>query len=88
MIHFKALYSYEPPQLTIELIAQTKLKAMDVVIWERQLMDKVLRDNLTKSQVRMKVYANTKRKEGLFDVAYKLQLPSGSKIHHVFHLSN
>lgn len=67
MTPFKALYGYNPHQPTFELIAQTKLESVDVILRERQLMAKVLHDNLTKAQARMKVYADGKRKERNFE---------------------
>ncbi|XP_060202095.1 uncharacterized protein LOC132630539 [Lycium barbarum] len=126
--HIWALYSYDPPQLTFELVLQTKLDVVDQVLRDRHLLDKVLKDNLIRAQNRMKNYADTKRSKRVFEVgdwvflklqsyhqssvairqnlklsarffglyevlrklgsvAYKLKLPPGSKIHHVFQVS-
>lgn len=68
MTPFNAFYGYDPPQLTFELVAQTKLDSVHLVLRERQLMSKVLQDNLTKAQFRMKIYADGKRKERNFSV--------------------
>ncbi|XP_060210958.1 uncharacterized protein LOC132637972 [Lycium barbarum] len=95
MTLFKVLYSYDPPQLSFELIAQSTVAVVDQVLKERQLMAKVLKDNLEKAQNRMKHYADKKRTEREFNVgdwklgpvAYELKLPVTAKIHPVFHIS-
>lgn len=68
MTHFRALYGYDPSQPTFDLIAQSKIKATDVVLRERKLMIRVLQDNLEIAQARMKVCANGKRKDHNFEI--------------------
>lgn len=47
MTPFKVLHGYESPQLTFELVAQSKLDSVDQILKKRQLMAKILKDNLT-----------------------------------------
>lgn len=68
MTPFKALYGYEPPQPSFELIAQSKSVEVDQMLRDRQLMSKVLHDNLTKAQNRMKHYADAKRRKENFEI--------------------
>jgi len=68
MAHFKVLYGYEPPQLSFELIAQSSVDVVDQYYRERQIMAKVLKENLAKAQNRMKMYADKKRTEREFEV--------------------
>ena len=61
MTPFKVVYSYDRPQLSLELIAQPKVDAIDQVFKDRQIMAKVLKENLAKAQNRMKMNAYKKR---------------------------
>ncbi|PHT88037.1 hypothetical protein T459_10143 [Capsicum annuum] len=65
---FKVLYGYDLPQLTFELLAQPKVEAFDQVLRERQIMAKMLKENLEKTQNRMKVNADKRRTEREFKV--------------------
>ncbi|XP_070050942.1 uncharacterized protein [Nicotiana tomentosiformis] len=98
MTPFKALYGFDHPQPSFELVAQTRLESVDQILRERQLLNKILKDNLTNAQNRIKHYADSKRSDRKFKVgdivlrkigkvAYVLKLPLGSKIHPVFHVS-
>ncbi|XP_075088298.1 uncharacterized protein LOC142170316 [Nicotiana tabacum] len=69
MSPFKALYGYEPPMPTFELVAHTKVDSVDHLLRERQLMDKMLKDNLIRAQNRMKHFADNRRSEKKFEVA-------------------
>lgn len=66
MSPFKALYGYDPPQPTFELVAQSKVNSVDELLRERQIMSRVLQENLRKAQERMKLYADAKRTERHF----------------------
>lgn len=68
MSPFKALYSYESPMPTFELVAQIKVDFVDHLLRERQLMDKMLKDNLIRAQNRMKHFADNRRSERKFEV--------------------
>lgn len=61
MSPFKVLYGYEPPQLLLKLIAQSKVDDVKKILIERQILAKVLKENFTKAQSRMKMYADRKR---------------------------
>lgn len=54
MTPFQVVYGYEPPQLTFELVAQSKVDFVDQWLKERQIMTKVLQESLRKAQNRMK----------------------------------
>lgn len=63
MTLFKVLYGYDPLQLTFELVAQSKVEIVDQILKERQLMAKVLKDNLSRAKTRMKMNADKRRTE-------------------------
>ncbi|XP_075091948.1 uncharacterized protein LOC142172079 [Nicotiana tabacum] len=63
MTPFKALYGYEPPLPTFKLVAQSKVEAVDQLLKDRQIVNKQLKENLVKAQIRMKQYADNKRSE-------------------------
>nr|XP_016485794.1 PREDICTED: uncharacterized protein LOC107806194 [Nicotiana tabacum] len=54
MTPFKALYGYELPLPTFELVAQSKVEAVDQMLKDRQIVNKQLKENLVKAQIRMK----------------------------------
>lgn len=68
MTPFKALYGYEPPQPTFELIAQSPLSSADQIIKNRQVMSRILKDNLEKAQVRMKQNADKHMIDRKFEI--------------------
>ncbi|GKB16527.1 hypothetical protein Tco_0850450 [Tanacetum coccineum] len=71
---------------------------MDELLVERDELMQLLKDNLLEAKNRMEVKANRNRRDVLFNVgdkiverigkvAYRLVLPSTSRIHPVFHVS-
>ncbi|XP_070020521.1 uncharacterized protein [Nicotiana sylvestris] len=62
-----ALYGYDPPLPTFELIAQSRVNSVDEVLKERQVIGRVLQKNLKKAQERMKLYADSKRTKRAFE---------------------
>lgn len=67
MTPFKVIYGYEPPQLSFELIAQSHVAAVDHYLKERQIVAKVLKENLVRAQNRMRIYADKNRTEREFE---------------------
>ncbi|XP_049397398.1 uncharacterized protein LOC125861579 [Solanum stenotomum] len=101
MSPFKVIYGYDPPQLSFELIAQSRVDVVDQLFKERQLMAKILKENLAKAHNMMKtsvaIRKNLKLASKFYEpykiikkigpVAYKLALPPTARIHPVFHIS-
>jgi Integrase core domain len=78
MTPFKALYGYDPPHIPMGSIPDSKVEAVDKLLKERHTILVQLKEQLTKAQERMKLYADKKRHERHFSVGawvyLKLQL--------------
>ncbi|XP_019235960.1 PREDICTED: uncharacterized protein LOC109216270 [Nicotiana attenuata] len=61
------MYGYDPPLPSFELIAQGKINSVDQALKERQVINRILQDNLSKAQNQMKVYTDSKRSERNFE---------------------
>jgi hypothetical protein len=63
---FKALYGYDPPHISMGSIPDSKVEAVDELLKERHTILVLLKEQLTKAQERMKLYADKKRHERHF----------------------
>ncbi|KAA8541233.1 hypothetical protein F0562_025160 [Nyssa sinensis] len=85
---YEALYGQPPPSLNQYVPGDTAVAAADTMLRDRDAILKLLKEHLVQSQQRMKQQADKHRSERkLRPVAYKLDLPSSSKLHPVFHVS-
>ncbi|XP_019244393.1 PREDICTED: uncharacterized protein LOC109224260 [Nicotiana attenuata] len=55
------------PYPVFELIGQSKLNSVGQALKEKQLLNRILQDNLSKAQNQMKLYADSKRSERTFE---------------------
>ncbi|WVZ04713.1 hypothetical protein V8G54_018059 [Vigna mungo] len=78
---FKALFGREPPVLIRGDVIQSSVEEVNRLMADRNHMLDELKEHLVQAQNRMCKQANKHRRE------YKLQLPGGSKVHPVFHVS-
>jgi hypothetical protein len=63
---FEAMYGYSPPRLLTYMPGTTKLAAVENQLYTRDQILQLLKENLQKSQNRMKKYADLKRTERVF----------------------
>jgi Chromo (CHRromatin Organisation MOdifier) domain len=68
MSSFKALYGYEPPNISLGSVPGSHVEAVDEVLRERHALIQQLKIQLHQAQNRMKVYADRKRSERHFSV--------------------
>ena len=61
MTPFEALYGYLPPMPNIIVQGESLVEAVAYTVKTRQQITKLLQDNLTKAQERMKKYVDLKR---------------------------
>ncbi|KAF5459790.1 hypothetical protein F2P56_019708 [Juglans regia] len=87
---FEALYGYLPPKLVSYIAGTSVNPAVDQQLKTREQFWLMLRENLLKSQNRMKEFPDRKRTEREFQVlervgtvAYRLNFPPSTKIHPV-----
>lgn len=74
MSPYKALYGVEPPVINYHLVGDGGNAMVKDFVKERENVQQLLRDNLQKSQERMKMYADKKRSEREFEVGDEVYL--------------
>ncbi|WOH05165.1 hypothetical protein DCAR_0624579 [Daucus carota subsp. sativus] len=88
---FEVLYGDKPVPLNLGELHDMVIPVAQDMLQQRQVVLQVAKESLTKAQHRMKFYADQKRTERMLDkvgtVAYRLKLPSHSRVHPVFHVS-
>jgi hypothetical protein len=68
MTPFEAMFGYVPPRLLTYRLGTTQIAAVDHQLQSRDIMLKLLRENLQASQNRMKKYSNLKRIDINFEI--------------------
>jgi len=65
---FKLVYGRDPPLLHPYVVGETHIADLEDQLLERDHMLRLLKDNLSKAQARMKSFADSKRREMSFEV--------------------
>ncbi|KAL5745670.1 hypothetical protein ACOSP7_026816 [Xanthoceras sorbifolium] len=68
MTHFEAVYGRVPPRLDTYMPGTTSVHSVDLALRERDVILKILKDNLQAAQSRMKQFADKHRSEREFNV--------------------
>jgi hypothetical protein len=71
---FKALYTVEPPPGIIPALKLSDHEDVSDILKERQLLNEMLKEQLKNAQNHMKLYADAKRSERVFQVGDKVLL--------------
>ncbi|MCH83675.1 hypothetical protein A2U01_0004501, partial [Trifolium medium] len=98
---YQVMFGKPPPLVPSYAVGSSSVNACDMLLSDSEAILALFRKNLTKAQNTMKAAADSHRRDVNYEryygpfliigrvgkVAYKLELPSHSKIHSVFHCS-